>query len=572
MVLVNAARRHLSTLRFRLSMGLLVLLLLIAAATWIGYATVGRLTDEINERFATLRASSQIGAELEGLILDQMTSAEAYLARPAPAEARTFEQLGRRAHELRRRYRDLPDLSDVELTQIEAVEGLHSALEVDYALAHALLDLGRPGEAGALAAQARPSAQELQQTIRRVSAGQADKVATASAELERMGRVRQSWLLSVLLVALALGGAIILATLRGITVPLQKLIDAARQVGEGDLRIELNGRKMPTEFRHLSYAFNSMAGQLRTLVSETVTISEQISVSASDLSSISEQVAASSGEVATAMIEITGGAESQSHGLRTTTSALTAMARRADEIGDASSSVTTLSEQIHRVAAESRSEVSHALRTLLEVREVVHASGQEVTELERASRQIDRFVETISGIARQTNLLALNAAIEAARAGEHGRGFAVVADEVRKLAEGSARAADEVAGIVREIRGKIEGVAATMERGTEKVADVEEVSKGADAALEQILVAVDGVRQAVGQVAEAVERSHASMRDVESSLTHVSGTAESHAASAQEVSAAAEEQSAATEEMSATSAQLLESAERMRELVSGLRV
>jgi len=569
---VHQARRYASTLRFRLSIGLLILLLLIATATWIGYATVGRLTDQINERFATLRVSSQIGAELEGLVVDQINAADAYLGQPTPATARDFEQLGRRAHELRRRYRDLPDLTDVELTQIEAVEGLHSALEVDYALAHALLDLGRPADAEALATRARPVAQELQQTIRRVSAGQADKVATASAELERMGRVRQSWLLSVLLAALALGGAIILATLRGITVPLQKLIDAARQVGEGDLRIELNGRKMPTEFRHLSFAFNSMASQLRTLVSETVTISEQISVSASDLSSISEQVAASSGEVATAMIEITGGAESQSHGLRTTTTALEAMARRADEIAEASRSVTELSEQIHRVAAESRREVSNALQTLLEVREVVHASGQEVAELEQASRQIDRFVETISGIARQTNLLALNAAIEAARAGEHGRGFAVVADEVRKLAEGSARAADEVAGIVHEIRSRIEDVAATMERGTEQVADVEEVSKGADAALEQILVAVDGVRGAVGRVAEAVERSQESMRDVDASLAQVSGTAESHAASAQEVSAAAEEQSAATEEMSATSAQLLDSAERMRELVSGLRV
>ncbi|HEU0052788.1 MAG TPA: methyl-accepting chemotaxis protein, partial [Longimicrobium sp.] len=260
-----------------------------------------------------------------------------------------------------------------------------------------------------------------------------------------------------------------------------------------------------------------------------------------------------------------------SHGLQATQEALEEMNQRSAEIANASRMVTTLSGQIYDVAARSRAEVSTALQRLLEIREVVQASANQVTELEQTSLQIDRFVETITGIARQTNLLALNAAIEAARAGEHGRGFAVVAEEVRKLAEGSARAAQEVAQNVHAIRSRIEGVVGTMGRGQEKVADVEHVSKGADSALEQILAAVDGVRLAADQVEEAVGRNRVAMEGVERAVGEVSGTSESHAASAEEVSAAAEEQSAATQEMSASSMELLHAAERMRELVSGFR-
>jgi methyl-accepting chemotaxis protein len=571
MVLTKYVRHHLSTIRGRLTLGAGTLLVLIVAATGIGYATVGQLTDGVNERFTALQESSVIGAELEKLLVDQITTAEQYLTNRDAETARSFQALGRGAHELRRRYRDLPNLSHAEMTQIEAVEGLHARMEVQYALAHALLDIGRGAEAAVLADSARPVTQELQTGIRAISAAQTKKVAAAATDLERMGRTRQHWLLLVLVTALVLGALIIVWTLRGITVPLQRLTAAAEQVGAGDLRIHLNG-KMPDEFSALSDAFNSMAGRLRTLVSETAIIAEQISVSASDLSGISEQVAASSGEVATAMVGITGGAESQSYGLRATSDALTEMGIRAHEIATVSQSVTGLSEEIYQVAAGSRTQVSHALQMLIEVHDVVRTSGREVTELDQTSKQIDQFVEAISGIARQTNLLALNAAIEAARAGEHGRGFAVVADEVRKLAEGSARAAQEVAMIVQAIRGKIGEVVVTMDRSIQKVTGVEEVSKGADLALEQIITAVDGVRQAACHVAEAVIRNREAMSGVETALVGVSGTAESHAASAQQVSAAAEEQSAATQEMSATSAQLLQSAERMKALVTGLRV
>ncbi|HEX5872084.1 MAG TPA: methyl-accepting chemotaxis protein, partial [Longimicrobium sp.] len=162
--------------------------------------------------------------------------------------------------------------------------------------------------------------------------------------------------------------------------------------------------------------------------------------------------------------------------------AAAAMSRDAGETAEAS-------RDARRLAAENRGAIVEAISRLVELRDFVDAEARAMADLSRASAQIASVVETIRTIADQTNLLALNAAIEAARAGEHGRGFAVVAEEVRKLAEGSARAANEVAQNVTGIRTRIADVVQTMSRGTEKVQDVEEVSRGADSALEQILAA-----------------------------------------------------------------------------------
>ena len=570
----GAGGRMFDTLRNRLRAGGALIVLLVLAGAVVSLWSLDRVSRDTEKRLNDLRRSSEIGTMLESLILNQIAAGERYLVTPDPQFQQHFAEYGRRAHEQRRQYKDLEDLTTAEQQKITALEQSHQRIEVEYALAHAQVDVGDRDGALRRVAAVRPQTQQLEESIREIGQTQAEKVSAAAAE---MRRETLRWMLILALVAigaaLATAALISIAQRYWIQRPLDILAGSAQALGAGDLRQRMNGdgQVMTREFAALSGTFDQMAGQLRTIVGETVGTAERISNFASDLSSISEEVAASSGEVATAMVGIASGAESQSHGLQATKDALEEMGQRSTEIVNASQMVSSLSQQIHLVAAQSRAEVSSALQRLLEIREVVTDSASRVTELEQASIQIDRFVETITAIARQTNLLALNAAIEAARAGEHGRGFAVVAEEVRKLAEGSARAANEVAQNVSGIRTRIADVVQTMSRGTDKVQDVEEVSRGADSALEQILAAVDGVRLAADQVEEAAGRNAAAMEGVEAALVEVSGTAESHAASAEEVSAAAEEQSAATQEMSASSAELLHAAERMRELVSGFQ-
>jgi len=537
---------------------------------WFGTANLKETTQDVTTSLDRLQESANLGSRLESLILEQIATGERYLVSGASAAAESFRRLGLEAHRLRSDYSSLPDLTAEERKQVVRIEELHSRLEVDYSLAHALRDLGRPAEAARRVAAVEPDLNELGSVIRGLGAAQAVKVSAATRMLQEQVTQRQFTLAAVMVLTAIVGFLLIRQTLLSIDRPLSALVGAADMLGSGNLDVQVSGR-MSSEFGVLAGAFTSMAARLRTIVGETAATAEQISASASDLSSISEQVAASSGEVSSAMVGITSGAEEQATGLRAVQGAVSEMRRRAGEIGESSSRVRELGERIAELAGEKRKDLARALGVLLEVREAVRSSTAEVTKLAQASDQIDAFVETIQGIARQTNLLALNAAIEAARAGEHGRGFAVVAEEVRKLADGSAKAADEVAGTVRLIRKQIQDVVAAMEAGSTMVAGVEEESKGAERAFEEISAAVAQVGDAAARVAAVVEESMGVLETIEQTVERVGATAEAHAASAEEVSAAAQEQSAATEEMSAASVELLRAAERLKELVSGFK-
>ena len=530
---------------------------------YVGQRSLGDFSTDVGRQIDEVYASSALGNRIEADIMGQVAAGERLLAEASPQNQLVFDSLGLEIKQAWAEYNTSADslsLSSGARDQLRSVAHLHTQIESAY----------KSREAQRIT-DARPAIEQVRAIINALRTGAMNQLAATSSTLEATAADRQQILLYLLLVMALVAGFFIWATFAAIDKPLNRLVVAANQLGTGDLNVSLNGR-MPEEFRVLSGAFNSMADRFRTIVGETVSTAQKIGSSAHDLSSISEQVAASSGEVSTAMVGITSGAEEQAHGLRTVNEALEDIRRRAEEIDASTSRVRDLSEQIRALAEQKRLDVGRALSMLLELRQVVQSSRQEVTTLEQASETITNFVETIQGLARQTNLLALNAAIEAARAGEHGRGFAVVAEEVRKLADGSARAADEVATTVMQIRKQIESVVKTMEVGSAKVADVEHASKGAERAFEDIVEAVAEVREAATIVAAAADDNQRAVHSVEQAVQNVGATAESHAASAQEVSAAAEQQSAATQEMSAASVELLTAAEKLKDLVSGFKV
>jgi methyl-accepting chemotaxis protein len=534
----------------------------------IGTQSLRHYVDEVEARVETMEQRLGLSMRFEAVVVDQLGAGQRYLLTGESGSLAEHDSLAARARELHAQYLAEPDLTGGERDQLEDIARLHNELSVAF---RETVPRDDAGYAADRLARLEPQLRELRAQTRALNSGERQKVQQALIALSTDAEGRGMLLLVVLFVSTAIAIFFSYQTLHAIERPLTRLVTAANQFGAGDLTVSVNGR-MPSEFRVLAGAFTGMADRFRTVVGETVSTANRITASASDLSSVSQEVAASSGEVSTAMIDITNGAEEQALGLRSMDEALSRMRERAVEIDEASNQVRALSAQIGDLASAKRRDVSRATAMLREVRQIVHSSGQEVAELQRASAQITAFVETIQGIARQTNLLALNAAIEAARAGEHGRGFAVVADEVRKLADGSARAADEIDAAVRQVRKQIETAAATMDRGVSQVAGVEEVSRGAETAFEEIVASVEHVRAAAASVDAAAEENRAAVQTVEENVRAVGATAESHAASAEEVSAAAEEQSAATEELSAASVELLHAAERLKEIVSEFRM
>jgi methyl-accepting chemotaxis protein len=286
---------------------------------------------------------------------------------------------------------------------------------------------------------------------------------------------------------------------------------------------------------------------------------------------MSEEIAASSGQISAAMVKISAGAEQQRHGMSEADQLLAALRSGAATNAEAAGRVVRLGEEIRRVSARHHADVETARRTLLDVREVVTTSAQQVRALAARSEQITQFIDLIKQISSQTNLLALNAAIEAARAGEHGRGFAVVAEEVRQLADSSARAAEEVTKTVEFIRTQVREVSETMQVGTNKVSGIEHVAEAVGKGFEEIGKAIAEVQEAAAMVAKHTEENRVVVADLAERTVGVSRSAADHASSSEEVSAAAEEQSASTEDMASSASELLDASGRLSKLVEGFR-
>src|SRR5207302_683456 len=186
--------------------------------------------------------------------------------------------------------------------------------------------------------------------------------------------------------------------------------------------------------------------------------------------------------------------------LTTMGTGLDALRTATGEMGDAAERAAKLGEEIRTVADRHRSDVAAAGSVLLNVREVVQTTSQQISQLGELSASIDDFVELIKRISSQTNLLALNAAIEAARAGEHGRGFAVVAEEVRQLADESARAAEAVTRTTGSIRDQRDEATATVTAGVATGRGRESVAERAGHALAEIATGVELVEQTAARV------------------------------------------------------------------------
>ena len=564
-------RFTLDTVRIRILLGLAALALGLVMTAGTGTMSLRRMRQQISAEMQAVRSATTVGTGLLTTVFDELRAAEQYLSTSDPRPRAQFQDAADSAFSFERRLERLSGLTVEDRLTVNRIKLLQASIEVDYSLAHALKDIGRDREAQARAATVRAPSAELMQLVRDLSARQSDKAFLVADRLAQLAARRELFLWIVLGVFLALGTAVTVLTLRSVEGPLSRLVMAAARFGAGDLRPVTAG-KMPKEFEVLAGAMRDMGDRLRGIVAEVIGESDRITQSAGDLSAVSEQLAASSSEVSTAMVDISGGAETQRNELATIESGLDKLRRAAADMAEAAGRATSLGEEIRGVAHRHRGDVLAAGEALLSVREVVLANSQQVGQLSEQSAAVDDFVDLIRRISSQTNLLALNAAIEAARAGEHGRGFAVVAEEVRQLADESARAAEEVARTTATIRQQMDGMTATMAAGQTKVRGVEAVAEGAARGLAEIVAAVEQVEQAATRVMNVAQQNREIAEDLNLRTQQVAARAGAHAAGAQEVSAAAEEQGASTEELAAGAGSLLQAAEKLRALVKGFRV
>jgi methyl-accepting chemotaxis protein len=558
------------SLRSRVIGGMALLLALVFGIALLGVNSIHSLDRSVDQELSLLLESTDLSNGLIASLSGEVRSAEQYLVLSSEISRRRFIDEGDSAYVYQRRYRTLRALTTSDRYIVNKIAANQAQLEVAYAMAHALADLGRTEEAQRQAEHARAPADTLLGDVRALALAQTNRSMVRATDLRRDARHQRSLLWLLLFVSLAVGAGTSIQTVRWVDLPLRRLIGAADRFGAGDLRRVQLGR-MPTELEQLARAMDSMAARLRGVVVSVVSEASQIGNSATDFSAMSEQLAASSGEISTAMVKIASSAEQQVKGMEKADALLLSLRQIAETNALAAARVVELGARIRELAATHRLDVASAGQTLLDIQDIVATSARQVQELTRLSEPITAFIDLIRQISSQTNLLALNAAIEAARAGEHGRGFAVVAEEVRRLADSSSSAAEEVAKTVQFIRKQVREVSATMDVGSARVQGIEVVATAAARALEDIAAAVQEVHAAAGEVVREAEGNRRIVAQLGERTQEVSQAASEHASASEQVTAAAEEQTASTEEMAASAGDLLQGATRLTALMQDFK-
>jgi len=247
---------------------------------------------------------------------------------------------------------------------------------------------------------------------------------------------------------------------------LKEVAETSAKIADGHIMVT-NLPESNDEIGQLAVAFNKMSQQLRTLVENTKNTSDQLLDSATNLSAISEETSASSDEVGRAITEIATGTQEQAHDLDKINQTVELLSSSIDTTEEQSKVMYDITKHAEKITSEGIEIVQQLQKSNNDSLVASQKVSYEITNLNSKINQITQVMETIETIAEQTNLLALNASIEAARAGEYGRGFSVVADEIRKLAEQSKNATHQVQGVVLSIVSEttktVETVEVTME-------------------------------------------------------------------------------------------------------------
>ena len=566
------------TIRQRLvgGFGMLVVLLLVAGV--LGRRTMTQMAASIGPTLQGVQEEARQSAQLSADVAQTLEAANRYVETRDTAALQAFRRYGAEAHQVQRamnaRLSRTPDNAAIrreeEVGVVATIDARFSSIEIQYALAHRLADLGRQREADVAALKARSIVGQLLADIERLGQLRAAKVAAVSQRLTSDANRRSAAFVALIGFAAMVGLLVVFFTVRSISTPLALLLHHARSLSQGDLTVRTTSR-MPGEFQILADAMNQTGDSLSRVVSVAVGTAESVASSAHQLASVSAQISLSAGQMAHAMTDVSSGAERQVTQLRTVDEALQAIRAAAARVMERSAEVNTLAQGIETSAAEKRVEIARALGILKEVKRSVEAAAREVVGLNTTAADINRFVQSVGSIAEQTNLLALNAAIEAARAGAAGRGFAVVAEEVRKLAEQSQAAADEIVQVTGVVSSRVASGARAMEWSAARVAEIETVSRDIDAALATIAEAAERTRLAATGVTSAAGDNADAATNAATGIQSISRTAEGHAAAAQQVNASTEDQSAACKEMTSASTHLLEGSRELRSLVGGLR-
>lgn len=380
-----------------------------------------------------------------------------------------------------------------------------------------------------------------------------------------------SIMIITIIASILLSGIISFIIHRNIVRPLRDMQSLMAKTELGDLTVK-GTYHSKDEVGQLTQSFNRMVAELRKVIQQVTLSAETVSASAEELTASAEETSKASQQIALTVQEVAEGASKQAESAENTSKIMTIMTEGVQQISSNTEHVSDATFDTTNKVKSGNDAILSAEKQMISMQENVNRLSDVVRGLGERSKEIEKISGLIAQIAGQTNLLALNAAIEAARAGEQGRGFAVVADEVRKLAEQSSFSATQISQLIHNIQMETAEAVKSMEQTVNEVSSGIVLVNTAGDAFEQIENSVSLVANEIHQVVSSVLQLTTGAEKIGKSVYLISEVAEMNASGTQNISAATEEQLASMEEISASALSLSNTAHELQQIISRFKV
>jgi methyl-accepting chemotaxis protein len=335
-----------------------------------------------------------------------------------------------------------------------------------------------------------------------------------------------TWMISGIVLAFIIAIIIGVLITRLITRPIAQAVENAQRIAKGDLTQAITTDRTD-EAGQLLMALSDMQGGLKNTLVEIANASDQLASAAEELSAVTD--------------ESSRGLTRQNDEIQQAATAVNQMTAAVDEVASNAVSTSEASRQATAEAEDGRQQVEQAVSGMSSMVVEINDSTQSVADLANQVREIGKVIDVIRGIADQTNLLALNAAIEAARAGEQGRGFAVVADEVRALAHRTQTSTVDIEKMIGEVQAGADGAVAAMNKSLTWANNTQTLAQNAGQALERITASVASINERNLVIASASEEQAQVAREVDRNLLNIQDLSTQTAAGAHQTNASSQD-------------------------------
>ncbi|MFA6851193.1 MAG: methyl-accepting chemotaxis protein [Selenomonadaceae bacterium] len=409
-----------------------------------------------------------------------------------------------------------------------------------------------------------------------------DKIADDSdqggTEMNETGKAEMTkaiWTFTIIaLIAILLGVGIGILTIKQIGNRLKMVVDFLLHLSDGDFSVNVPEKSLQdrSEFGILSHSVDKMSRSVRKLIQQILNTAEQMAASSQELTASAEQSAQSATQVAESTTHVADSSTKQLKLVEHTGSVVIEMSKGIDTVTKNIQTVNESSKKTSSTALEGTKAIKTTIEQMERIDEKTKNAAEVINALNGYSKEIDKIVGMISAIAEQTNLLALNAAIEAARAGDAGRGFSVVAEEVRKLAEQSAQSTKEIVDLIKNVQINTEKAVSYMDENKKEVQSGQEFANSAGESFDHIFTMITEIGNGIEEIARSTTILDTGTKRVVESAGNIDKESRKAADETQTISAATEEQSASMEEIAGASTHLAKMAEDLQNTVRKFKV